>query len=174
MTTSPKPSNNVPTETPSDGVRLASLRRDWQFAADSRSGHGAFPAPATREHQLRYTEACVAGDHPAKTIEQPSDDRVVRRDGGDKAVETTLLRRIEQRGDERGADSLPLPVVLNNDGHLRRRLVDRAETRKGHHPGATGGLIFSDDRETSAIVHARETAHERIGQRRDRRQEPQV
>ena len=73
-----------------------------------------------------------------------------------------------------GADALPLPVVLNDDGHLRRRLVDRAETRKGHHPGATGGLIFSDDRETSAIVHARETAHERIGQSRDRRQEPQV
>src|SRR5882762_80228 len=143
-----------------------------KFAADSRSRLGVSPAAAAHEHELRYTEARVAGDDSAKTIEQPSDDRVVCRDGGDEAVETTLLRRIEQRGDERGADALPLPVVLNDDGHLRRRLVDGAETRKRHHPGATGALIFSDDRETSTIVHARETAHERIGQSRDRRQEP--
>ena len=116
----------------------------------------------------------MAGDDAAKTIEQPSDDGVVRRDGGDEAVETTLLRRIEQHGDERGADALSLPVVLNDDGHLRRRLVDGAETRKRHHAGATGALIFSDDRETSTMVHASETAHERIGQSRDRRQEPQI
>src|SRR4029077_15835513 len=97
------PSENIPRR-----VRFASLRRDWQFAADSRSGHGAFPAPAAREHQLRYTEARVAGAPPGKTIEQPSDDGVVRRDRGDEAVETTLLRRIEQHGDERGADALAL------------------------------------------------------------------
>src|SRR5712691_10771893 len=126
------------------------LRRDWQFAADSRSRHGVSPAAAAHEHQLRYTEARVAGDDPAKTIEQPSDDRVVRSDRGDEAVETTLLRGIEQRGDERGADALPLPVVLNDDRHLRRRLADRAETRKRHHPGATGGLIFSAVEETTA------------------------
>src|SRR5712671_6616014 len=150
------------------------LRRDWQFATDGRSRPGVSPAAAAHEHQLRYTEARVAGDDPAKTIEQPPDDRVVRRDGGDETIETTLLRRIEQRGDERGADALPLPVVLNDDGHLRRRLVDGAETRKRHHPRATGPLIFSDDRETSTIVDARETAHERIGQSRDRRQEPQI
>src|SRR6266851_4702099 len=133
------------------------LRRDWQFAADSRSRPAVSLAAAAHEHELRYTKAGVAGDDPAKTIEQPSDDRVVRRDGGDEAVETTLLRRIEQRGNERGADALPLPIVLND---------------KRHHPGATGALIFSDDRETSTIVHARETAHERIRQSRDRRQEP--
>src|SRR5712691_11367076 len=100
------------------------LRRDWQFAADSRSRHGVSPAAAAHEHQLRYTEARVTGDDPAKTIEQPSNDRVVRRDGGDEAVTPTLLRRIENCGDERGADALPLPVVLNDDGYLRRRLVD--------------------------------------------------
>ena len=42
----------------------------------------------------------MAADDPAKTIEQPPDDRVVRRDGGDESVETTLLSRIEERGDE--------------------------------------------------------------------------
>src|SRR4029077_7432870 len=126
------------------------------------------------EHQLGYTEARVAGDDPAKTIEQPSDDRVVRRDGGDEAGETTLLRRIEERGDERGANALPLPVVLNDDGHLRRRLVDGAETRKRHHSGATGPLIFSEHRETSTMVDACETAHDHIGQSRDRRQESQI
>src|SRR5580700_6383687 len=126
------------------------------------------------EHQLGYTEARVAADDPAKTVEQPSDDRVVCRDGGDEVVETTLLRRIENCGDERGADALPLPVVLNDDGHFRRRLVESAETRKRHHPGATGALVFSDDRKPAAIVHARETAHDRVGQSRDRRQEPQI
>src|SRR4029077_5516004 len=81
--------------------------------ADTRSRHGVSAAAAAHEHQIRYTETRVAGDDPAKTIEQPSDDRVVRRDGGDEAVETTLLRRIEQHGEERGADALSLPVVLN-------------------------------------------------------------
>src|SRR4029077_17520209 len=107
------------------------------------------------EHQLRYAEARVAGNDPAKTIEQPSDDRVAPRNGGHERVEPTLLRRIENCGDERGADALPLPVVLNDNGHLRRRLVDGAETSKRHHSGPTGALIFSDDRETSTIVHAR-------------------
>jgi hypothetical protein len=65
-----------------------------------------------------------------------------------------------------------LPVILNDDGQLRCRLVDGAETRQRHDVGASSALIFSDDRETSTVVHACETAYQRIGQSGDRRQEP--
>jgi len=155
-----------------------------RLAIRPRTADKARPFPELRRRTNTSSDTpklVVVADDPPKTIEQPSDDRVVRRDGGDfEAVRKPASpphRR--QRGEpERGCRC---PVVWprrpeRRTANLRCRIVRPAmkTSRRAPH-GATSGPHLQRRGEGVGDSHAREDGATRAsGQSSGSGQEPQV
>ena len=107
-------------------------------------------------------------------IEEFPEYRVVPERVSDEPIEAACLGRGHHPLRERDPDTLPLPLIANDQSHLDPTLVERGEAAERYDLGAVGRLQFRDQSQPPPVVDAGQQTDHGVGQRRHLRKESEI
>lgn len=126
------------------------------------------------KRDLGHAAAPRGRDDAAVMVKKSTDGDVLRGYVRDEPVESAGVGGLQHATGEFGADSLPLPVVPNNQAHFHAAIVECEEIAKSNDLLSVLCVQHRDQRQRSTVVDTRQHAYDWFGRSRQVREKPQV